>query len=40
MMHVSTLLIAIAVLSEARAQDVKRNISYTEAAHERQVLDV
>ena len=34
------LLIAVAFLSEARAQDVKRNIPYAEPAHERQVLDV
>src|SRR5439155_21239327 len=34
------LLIALAFLSEARAQDVKRNIPYAEPAHERQVLDV
>src|SRR5437867_158802 len=40
MSRVSHLLIAIAFLSEARAQDVKRNIPYAEPAHERQVLDV
>jgi acetyl esterase/lipase len=40
MNHVSHLLIAVAFLSEARAQDVKRNIPYAEPAHERQVLDV
>jgi acetyl esterase/lipase len=40
MNHASHLLIAIAFLSEARAQDVKRNIPYAEPAHERQVLDV
>src|SRR5438552_9308797 len=34
------LLIAVACLSEARAQDVKRNLPYAEPAHERQVLDV
>jgi acetyl esterase/lipase len=28
------------MLSEARAQDVKRNLPYAEPAHERQVLDV
>src|SRR5438132_4586732 len=33
-------LIAIACLSEARAQDVKRNIPYADKADERQVLDV
>src|SRR5882757_1955564 len=40
MHHISPLLIAVAFLSEARAQDVKRNIPYAEPAHERQVLDV
>jgi acetyl esterase/lipase len=40
MEHVSCLLIAIACLSEARAQDVKRNIPYAEKADGRQVLDV
>src|SRR5712691_6441002 len=40
MNHVSYLLIAVAFLSDARAQDVKRNIPYAEPAHERQVLDV
>jgi acetyl esterase/lipase len=34
------LLIAVAILSEARAEDVKRNIPYAEPAQERQVLDV
>ncbi len=34
------LLVAVALLSEARAQDVQRNIPYAEPAHERQVLDV
>src|SRR5205814_7166741 len=34
------LLVAVAFLSEARAQDVKRNIPYADPAHERQVLDV
>src|ERR1700694_212895 len=34
------LLIAAASLSEARAENVKRNIPYVEPAHERQVLDV
>lgn len=33
-------LIAVAFLSEAQAQDVKRNIPYADPAHERQVLDV
>src|SRR5438874_8240868 len=34
------LLVAIALLSEARAEDVKRNIPYADPAHERQKLDV
>jgi arylformamidase len=40
MKHLSCLLIAVAFLSEARAQDVKRNIPYANPAHECQVLDV
>jgi arylformamidase len=40
MNHVGPLLIAVAILSEARAQDVKRNIPYADPAHELQVLDV
>src|SRR5438552_4809848 len=40
MKHISHLLIALAFLSEARAQDVLRNIPYAVPAHERQVLDV
>src|SRR5205807_3304343 len=40
MKYVSCLLIAMAILSEARAQDIKRNIPYADPAHERQVLDV
>src|SRR6266480_3695287 len=40
MNHVFHLLVAVAFLSEARAQDVKRNIPYADPAHERQVLDV
>src|SRR6266853_248565 len=40
MNHVLHLLITVAFLSEAPAQDVKRNIPYTDPAHERQVLDV
>src|SRR5256884_1965177 len=40
MNRVSCLLIAFAFFSEARAQDVKRDIPYAERAHERQVLDV
>jgi arylformamidase len=38
--HVSYLLIAVTFLSEARAQDVKRNVLYADPAHERQVLDI
>ena len=38
--HVACLLVAVTFLSEARAQDVKRNIPYADPAHERQVLDV
>ncbi len=38
MNYVSHLLVALAILSEARAQDVKRNIPYSVPAHERQVL--
>src|SRR5882724_503460 len=40
MNHVFHLLVAVAILSEARAQDVKRNIPYADLGHERQVLDV
>src|SRR5260221_11733484 len=40
MKHLSSLLIAFALVSEARAQDVKRNIPYADPARERQVLDV
>src|SRR5260370_2744915 len=40
MKHISDLLVALAILSEARAQDVKRNFPYANPAHERQVLDV
>jgi arylformamidase len=38
--HVLLLLIALAVLTEARAQEVKRDIPYATPSHERQVLDV
>jgi acetyl esterase/lipase len=37
---VSLLFIAFALLTEARAQEVKRDIPYATPAHERQVLDV
>lgn len=40
MKQVSALLLTVAFLSEARAQDVKRNIPYANPAHERQMLDV
>jgi arylformamidase len=40
MNHVSHLLVAVAILSQARAYGVKRDIPYAEPAHERQVLDV
>src|SRR5438034_4876641 len=40
MNHVFHFVIAVAFLSEAPAQDVKRNIPYAEPAQERQVLDV
>jgi arylformamidase len=38
--RVSQLLIAFALLSDAQAQDVKRDIPYADPAHNRQVLDV
>src|SRR5215831_2469934 len=40
MNRVLPLLVAVALFSEARAQDVKRNIPYTDKADERQVLDI
>src|SRR5438477_8509721 len=40
MNHACRLLVAVAFLSEARAQEVKRDIPYADPAHERQVLDV
>jgi acetyl esterase/lipase len=40
MKHLFPLLVALAFLSEARAQDVKKNIPYGDPAQERQVLDV
>ena len=40
MNYVPYLLVAVAILSEARAQDVKRDIPYADPAHERQVFDV
>jgi arylformamidase len=38
--HILLLFIALAVLTEARAQEVKRDIPYVTPAHARQVLDV
>ena len=38
--NASQLLIALALLSQAHAQDVKRNIPYADPPQERQVLDV
>jgi acetyl esterase/lipase len=40
MKHLFHLLVAVSLFTEARAQDVKRNIPYANPAHERQVLDV
>jgi acetyl esterase/lipase len=40
MNHVCHLLFAVAIVSDARAPDVKRNLPYADPAHERQVLDV
>ena len=40
MKHALLLLIAFALLTEAQAQEVKRDIPYATPAHERQVLDV
>ncbi len=40
MKHLTSLIIAFALLSRVQAQDVKSNIPYAEPAHERQVLDV
>lgn len=40
MKYLSHLFIAFALLTEARARDVKRNIPYADPADERQVLDV
>ena len=40
MKHLTCLLIAFALLSDAQAQNVKRDIPYAEPALERQVLDV
>src|SRR4051794_34546377 len=40
MKRICPLLLAVAFLSEAQAQDVKRNIPYANPGHERQVLDV
>src|SRR5438309_1521068 len=40
MKHVAQLVVAVSLFTEARAQDVKRDIPYANPAHERQVLDV
>jgi acetyl esterase/lipase len=40
MKYVAILLFAFALLSDAQAQNIRRNIHYAEPAHERQVLDV
>jgi arylformamidase len=40
MKHLFCLLIVVALLSRAQAQDVKRNVPYVDSAHERQVLDI
>jgi arylformamidase len=40
MKYACSLLLAVAFLSPAHAQDVKRNIPYANPGHERQVLDV
>jgi arylformamidase len=40
MKHVSQLLIAFALLSQAQAQNIKRNIPYADPPQDRQVLDV
>src|SRR5690348_2782865 len=40
MKYVSLLIVACALLSDAQAQDVKRDIPYAEPAAERQVLDI
>src|SRR5437764_192053 len=40
MRHATPLLFVIAFMAQARAQDVKRDVAYTDTAGERQVLDV
>jgi acetyl esterase/lipase len=40
MKNVFHLLVAVAFLSESRAEDIKRNVPYADPAHERQVLDI
>ena len=40
MKHTALLLIALTLLANAQAQEVKRNIPYAAPAHERQVLDI
>ncbi len=38
--HIASLLIVLALASQSLAQEVKRNLPYADAGHERQVLDV
>jgi acetyl esterase/lipase len=40
MQHLSTVLVVLVVAVEGRAQDVQRDIPYTNPAHDRQVLDI
>ncbi len=40
MKKISSLLLAVVLLAEAQAQDIKRNIPYAEPAQERHVLDI
>src|SRR6186997_1867641 len=40
MKHSASLLLTLALLPHAEAQDAKRNIPYADPGHERQVLDV
>src|SRR6202158_5894696 len=40
MIHISSLLVAVAFLAEGKAPEVKRDIPYANPGHERQVLDV
>lgn len=40
MKHLILLFITVVVLSKAQGQDIKRNVSYADPAHERHVLDI